>query len=140
VEAVEAIGAIGSGVTVLHGLTSKNWTTAHRVFTIGGIVAAVGNLLSNRPLSLAPPQPVAVEVMMGRVYRRTDQLDDDLSRTSPPTTRLSAPELHLCSPLGHASSPRNVVQPATPSRIATAISTSDAVAARTSRLGARISG
>ena len=46
-QAVGAIGAIGSGVTVLHGLTSKNWTTAHTVFTIGGIVAAVGSLVSN---------------------------------------------------------------------------------------------
>jgi hypothetical protein len=47
-QTVGAIAAIGSGATVIHGLTTKNWTTAHTVFTVGGIVAAVGSLLSNR--------------------------------------------------------------------------------------------
>jgi hypothetical protein len=47
-QAVGAVAAVGTAVTVAHGLTTKNWTTAHTVFTIVGAVAGVGAFLSSR--------------------------------------------------------------------------------------------
>lgn len=46
-QAVGALAAVGGAATVVHGLTTKNWTTAHTIFTVVGAVAGVGALLSS---------------------------------------------------------------------------------------------
>ena len=39
--AIGMLSTIGSAVVAIHGITSKRWKTAHTVFVLAGVAAAV---------------------------------------------------------------------------------------------------